>query len=89
MKFNAQTARENTTKTIQKNLDIRKAQATNCVNEVIVPIIEKAIEKGYFKVFVLKEKLDGYNCDTADCYVVLMGNGFEVTNYKTEFLIEW
>lgn len=89
MKFNAQTARENTAKTIQKNLDTRKAQATNCVNEVIVPIIEKAIEKGYFKVFVLKEKLDGYNCDTADCYAVLTENGFEITNYKTEFLIEW
>ena len=89
MKFNARTARENTTKTIQKNLDTRKAQATNCVNEVIVPIIEKAIEKGNFTVSVLKEILDGYNCDTADCYAILTENGFEITNYRTEFLIVW
>ena len=89
MKFNAKTARENTTKNIQNNLETRHQQAIQCVDEIIVPLIEKAIEKCSYKVFVLKEALQGYNCDTADCYTVLRDNGFEITNYKIEFLIEW
>ena len=87
MKLNAQTARANTEKSLERKKTERLENAKNCVNSIIVPIIEKATEMGKYEVYVLKELCK--EADVSDCYTILTENGFTITNYKVEFLIKW
>lgn len=87
MKFNAKTAREVTTANIETKKTSRIVKAKEAVDKIIVPLIEEAISKCSYEVFIKKAVLDDYS--VADCYDVLKENGFAVTNYNGEFLVKW
>jgi hypothetical protein len=87
MKFNAQTAKAKTAEVVKNKMETRRARAEKAVDEIIVPLIEAEIAKGCYQVYIKKEALGEYS--VADCYTVLEENGFEYTNYKGEFLVQW
>lgn len=87
MKFNAQTAREKTAEAFKNKMEARRMNAEKAVDEIIVPLIEKAVANGVYQVYVKKEVLGEYS--VADCYTVLTENGFDYTNYTGEFLVRW
>ena len=87
MKFNAQTAKERTAEVIKNKLETRRVKAEKAVDEIIVPLIEKAVANGVYQVYVKKEILEEYS--VADCYMILEENGFYCTNYKGEFSVRW
>ena len=87
MKLNAQTAKERTAEVVKNKLETRKAKAEKAVDEIIVPLIEKAIAKGVYQIYAKKEILEEYS--VADCYMILEENGFYCTNYKDEFSVRW
>ena len=78
---------ETTNRILESKKEKRLDNAKNCVNSIIVPIIEKATEMGKYEVYVLKELCK--EADVSDCYTILTENGFTITNYRVEFLIEW
>lgn len=88
MKITAKVAREKMNANIEKkNAERRRQEAEKTVNDIIVPLIEKAVENCGYQVYVKKALLE--NCCISDCYGILTENGFKYTNFVNEFLIEW